>query len=380
MMNEDLLAELEQKWLNGTITEDEMALYAEWYNDRQNEAFNVPEAIAVNQEEHRLKVLHSIEMELSKEDPVFHRNIAGSKARLFIRVAMRVAAILLVVVAGIFLFNKIRTDKQKNLADLPPGRSGLVLTIDNGQVIQLDTVKDGLVLEREGIKILKRDDMIWYEGKSNKIFYNTATTTAGRKYHIILPDGSSVWLNAGSEIKYPIAFTKDNRTVSMKGEAYFDIASSPLAPFIVDVKGMKVEVLGTKFSIKAYENDPEMATTLIDGKVRVKTANSQKILQPNETAVKPVNSEFLEFRDVQAGDAVGWMNNKFVFENMKLEDVMKAIERWYDIPVIIEDGVDKNMVFSGSTPMNQNLSEILKVLALSGINCTLTDGTLVVKP
>lgn len=386
-MNDDLLAALEEKWLNGTISQEEMQLYAQWYNQQQNETVQVPEGIAVSRQEHQEKMWSEIEQVLSGEDASFisgntpvHRLQKRRRTIYTISAAAAVIAVLLVSYMVYFTGSKV-TKAPAVLADVQPGRSGLVLTLHNGTLVMLDTVKDGVVSELNGVKVIKENGVIRYEGEGGASQYNTAATNVGRRYQVQLPDNSVVWLNAGSELHYPLSFHGNARRVDLKGEAYFEVTHvKNSTPFIVKVDDVEVQVLGTSFNINAYENEPAIATTLLQGRVAVRAGSNVSVLNPNQSAVKARGTQQIQVAVVNANDAVGWVHNKFVFENMKLDEIMRCIERWYGIPVVYENGVNKAMVFSGATPMNANLSEVLKVLSLSGVHCRLEDNRLIVKP
>lgn len=386
-MNDDLLADLEEKWLNGTISQEEMQLYARWYNQQQNETVEVPEGIAVSKQEHHGKMWNEIERVLLQEDASFTNGntpvrILSQRKRMIYTISAAAAVVALLLVSYLVYFAGNKGVKAPAvLADVQPGRSGLVLTLNNGTQVMLDTVKDGVVLEQNGVKVIKENGVIRYEGEGLVSQFNTATTNVGRRYQVQLPDNSVVWLNAGSELRYPLGFRGKERRVDLKGEAYFEVTHAKNStPFIVKVDDVEVQVLGTSFNINAYENEPAIATTLLQGRVAVKSGSSVSVLNPNQSAVKARGTQQIQVAAVNANDAVGWIHNKFVFENMKLDEIMRCIERWYGIPVVYENGVNKAMVFSGATPMNGNLSEVLKVLSLSGVHCRLEDNRLIVKP
>ncbi|SIT30008.1 FecR family protein [Filimonas lacunae] len=383
-MNEELLTSLEKKWLNGTITREEMDLYAAWYSDNQGADVLVPAAIAEDREQHRLQVLSAIEQEIAKEDPAVRftqpAKVRSVKRATIIYLSGAAAVIVACILSYVLFFPSKKVPQLANVvSDKKPGQAGLVLTMNDGRKLLLDTLQDGVVSVEQGIKVIKENGTLRYEGKGVGNIYNTATTNRGRRYRVQLPDGSEVWLNAGSEIRYPLNFEKGIRLVELKGEAYFDIVQQAKAPFMVKVDGVEVNVLGTRFTINAYADEPAIATTLIEGSVSVHAGGKQSLLKPNQAAIKPRSTEELKVVEVDADNATGWLKNKFVFDNMKLDEIMRSIERWYGITVVYADNVNRNIVFTGSTPMNQNLSEVIKVLSLSGIHCVLKENTLYVK-
>jgi ferric-dicitrate binding protein FerR (iron transport regulator) len=213
--------------------------------------------------------------------------------------------------------------------------------------------------------------------------YNTMSTPKGRQYHLTLPDGTKVWLNAASSIKYPTAFSGNERSVQISGEAYFEVAKNSSQPFRVAVdNGMKIDVLGTSFNVNAYEDDDNSYTTLIDGAVRVTAAEAgnSMILKPAQQAVQAPGSVLSVNSNVDVEKVMAWKNGVFNFENASLADVMKEIERWYDIDVVYKNGIP-DIKFWGKITKDVSLSGILIALEKTKVHFKLENNrTLVVLP
>ena len=200
---------------------------------------------------------------------------------------------------------------------------------------------------------------------TGKLSFNTITTPRGGQYQVVLPDGSMVLLNAGSSLTYPTLFTGAERKVELTGEAYFEVAHNPAMPFRVCSKGQVVEVLGTHFNINAYDDEPGIKTTLLQGKVKV-TATVKKqtlILQPGEQAFLGI-SAFNE-HDVDVDQAVAWKNGLFMFDGDDIQQVMRSISRWYDVDVTYKGAAPADL-FSGSVSKFSNVSEVLNTLQATG--------------
>jgi ferric-dicitrate binding protein FerR (iron transport regulator) len=191
------------------------------------------------------------------------------------------------------------------------------------------------------------------------------STPKGRQYSLLLGDGSKVWLNAASSIKFPTAFTGSTRVVEITGEAYFEVAHDAAKPFIVSVNDMQVEVLGTHFNINSYSDEPEIKTTLLEGKVRVTRGGSIGILKPGQQAsVNSANELKIEDADVDA--VMAWKTGVFDFRSLELPEIMRQIARWYDLDVKYE-GEPGHEKFSGIVSRKSNVSQVLKIMESAGV-------------
>lgn len=380
MTEQNRLAELEQKWLNGSISDDEAKEYAAWYNSAQNDPINIPEHIACSKEEHKTRILEGLlaKLEVSngkilEPKPMWYRN----------KTYLGIAASLLMIlgIASYWFVTDNKTPENTITSqDKKAGTEGLVLSLENGETVEIDSLADGLIASQDGVEIYKKDGAIYYKGEAGKISFNTAHTPKGRKFEIQLPDGSNVWLNAESTIKYPIEFAENQRKVQVTGEAYFEVAKNENSPFIVETEDQTIQVLGTQFNINSYSNENASRTTLLEGKVKISCQGEEHFLTPNEQITYDRRKEKLAKSEVNAKQSISWVQGYFNFQDSDLAGIMKQIERWYNIEVEFQAGVDQNQTFSGRTSMNQNLSEVLKVLELSGIKTQLQNNKLTVIP
>jgi len=193
---------------------------------------------------------------------------------------------------------------------------------------------------------------------------NTLRVPRGGEYQLVLADGTKVWLNSDSELSYPVPFVGKERKVTLMGEAYFEVAHNKDVPFIVVTGNQEVEVLGTKFNISSYENDANIITTLVEGKVKVSDSNSEseRYLMPNEQSVLNRDTDDLKKRKVDVYPFIAWKDGRFVFNNVTLEQFLLKISRWYDVEVIFEDDSLKTIKFSGDLPRYSNMTGILKII------------------
>ncbi len=284
-----------------------------------------------------------------------------------VRMVLRyVAAILafLTVALSIYWYSTVYTPRHslanQYVQDIPPGGNRATLTLDNGQVYRLDSTKQAIVADTQ--------QLTYEDGSSltrlSETRYATLNTPKGGQYQLTLPDGSRVWLNAASSIKYPVHFSGNGRHVEMSGEAYFEIAHDADRPFTVTTAEQSVIVLGTSFNINAYEDEAFTATTLITGSVRVNSiANKEtKTLQPGEQAILE-NGELTTYQ-VDANDFTVWKSGVITLHYAKLPAIFRQIERWYDVTFVVNEKLPEDDLY-GELQRNANLSEVLAALEIN---------------
>jgi ferric-dicitrate binding protein FerR (iron transport regulator) len=208
---------------------------------------------------------------------------------------------------------------------------------------------------------------------------NTMQTPRGGQYGVILPDGSKVWLNAASSLTYPTAFTGVDRSVQLKGEAYFEVADNKDKPFIVMVGNMQVNVLGTHFNVMAYEDENAIKTTLLEGAVKVTNGGAAHLLKPGQEGRLDRSSDAFKLLEVDANEAIAWKNGVFQFGGASIETVMREIVRWYDVDVEYQGRTNEH--FRGAISRSVNASEVFKMLELTGaVHFTIDKKKIIVKP
>ena len=267
--------------------------------------------------------------------------------------------------------------------DIPAGHNNAILTLDNGNTILLDTAANGTLAKQGNIKVLKLNGQIAYNKTSDmnvKPVYNTITTANGNQYQLILTDGSKVWLNAASSIRFPTAFTGDERKVEITGEAYFEVAKNPQKPFKVQFKNKageknEIEVLGTHFNVNTYSDEPDMKTTLLEGSVKIKTANKIQILSPGQQA--SITSNGIELKkNADLEQVMAWKNGYFLFDNTDIYTLMRQVSRWYNVGIKYEGKITEEG-FSGKISRNVPLSKFIKVLELNDVHVK-TEGRIMI--
>lgn len=340
-------------------------------------------------------------------DPLFQK-IVGANTVPVVKMRGRVvmaAAILLLLTSGgwWFLHNNGRRHVQSisqgtGIArDAAPGRNRAILTLASGTTVDLDSAKEGYIGRQGSSQVMKfQGGQLAYEDAASQhgaTQYNILTTPRGGQYQLLLPDGSKVWLNAASSIRYPTSFTGHERVVEVTGEAYFEIAKNPAMPFKVTVaRGslagvnmqgavaddrMQVEVLGTHFNIMAYDDESTINTTLLEGLVRVCRKGTTALVNPGEQA-KLDNGGGLKVAPADTEEAVAWKDGLFKFNEASIDQVMRQLSRWYDVEVVYVNNPPKDL-FRGEMYRNVNVSRILKVLEASGVHFTVEGKKILVR-
>ena len=296
---------------------------------------------------------------------------AAKVSRLWPSIAVA-ASILLLISAGVyFAFHKSNTEEEwiaKNFKnDIGPGSNSATLTLGNGKVVLLNMNASGRLALQGNIAVQKtRDGQLEYRvvnKADNEVMENTLTTRRKEQFKVVLADGTSIWLNAASSVKYPTQFNGRYREVTITGEAYFEVAHNAEKPFRVTAAGQVVEVLGTRFNVNSYADEADVRTTLLEGSVKVSYKDAFKVIKPGEQSI--LNAGKLTVDDTNTEEAVAWKNGYFRFNQENIEDIMRKLSRWYDIDVRFEGPISTEK-YSGKISRFRNISEILKVFEYSG--------------
>lgn len=264
--------------------------------------------------------------------------------------------------------------------DVAPGGNKAILTLANGATVILNSTQNGAVAEEGNTKVIKlKSGQLVYKTKNSKsnaerpISFNSLSVPRGGQYQITLPDGSKVWLNAASSLKYPTAFNGKERKVELTGEGYFEISQNKERPFFVEVpahqKGvgdMTVEVLGTHFNVNAYTDESFIKTTLVNGAVRIVRGKDSELLQPGQQANIENGTNKITVTTADLEEATAWKDGIFHFDDEDMASIMRKLARWYDIDVTYQGAIPTGH-YTGIISRNTNLSEVLKVLELSGV-------------
>lgn len=311
------------------------------------------------------------------------------------------AVFILIASAGLLFYTRYSSDKKpfvnprfvKNTKnDIQPGGDRARLELADGSIMILEEAENGVLKDKNGNQIVKEGGLLVYKpvvGNSAAMAHNKITIPKGGQYAVLLPDGTKVWLNSASSLRFPTSFSGDVREVDLTGEAYFEVASvfrshgkqkKGKMPFVVNIlsegkQAGRIEVLGTHFNINAYANERVVKTTLLEGAVKVYPAGSFSslkkggvLLRPGQQAETRPASEgrsAINVYHVNTEGAVAWKNGMFQFDGADVKTVMRQIERWYDVDVEYAGGIPKNH-FTGIISRNTTVSKVLEMLELTG--------------
>ena len=304
---------------------------------------------------------------------------------------MRVAAatILFVSAATYFLIDKKDsagakvTPVAQNSPHILPGRDRAVLITSEGKTIMLDSVQNGVIAHQGNNKISKQGGLLIYNvppfaKPEASVTYNTIVTPRGAQFQVILSDGSKVWLNSASSLRFPVGFADSQRTVELTGEAYFEVVKNKEKPFLVKVGDMQVKVLGTHFNIKAYNDESFIKTSLFEGSVKITRGEASGFLKPGEQALLNSSDNNIQISKANMDEAIAWKNGLFEFDGADITSIMKEIARWYDAEIVYT-GKPPMRRFEGKISRNAQLSDVLRILELSSVKFTVTGNKIIIQ-
>lgn len=393
------------KHLKGVLLEKERVELEEWLNtselnqvlfdeltDQQKVKSKLNRFQSIRKDDIWNKTLKMIDYEEDDQEDVTIRRIVP-----WYRIAAIASVLLLVSITSYFLLtNKgeetsFQSVETQIIQDLEPGGDRAFLTLADGTVIPLDSIKGEISL-MGGMTVRKTDEgkLVYEVASSNlrngeDLKYNQISTPRGGQYQIVLSDGTKVWLNSASSLKYPIQFSGNNRIVELTGEAYFEVnaqkgTANKSVPFFVKTSKQTIEVLGTHFNINSYEDEGSVKTTLLEGKVAVSINsdnlersnmidksifNDRIILKPNEQSI--LSRSNFKVIEVNGEDFVAWKDGYFSFQRADLKTVMHQLSRWYDVDIVYTGKIPKE-TFTGKIYRNMSISKVLEVLAFAGVN------------
>lgn len=406
--------ELAEKWLSNTISPQEIEEFSKWYNAGQDADVNLSRDFAGNEKELKKRIFLRINDGIS--EPVFPK--AYNFKILYAAAALIVALLSVglyfypntskpeqsVMIKPILKPEKIVPSKIKapiankqnenvlDKTDIAAGVNKAILTLGDGSKIILDDAKNGVLANQGGNSVLKaaEGELIYsfinldshvpiIELNADHIIYNTIETPKGGKFQVKLPDGSKVWLNAASSLRFPTAFIGNKREVELKGEAYFEVSHDSSKVFQVNARNQVVQVLGTHFNINAYKDEPTVNTTLLEGSVRVSDLRTHisQLLKPGEQSKLSEQIEVINMKNTN--EAVAWKDGYFQFDEADIKAVMRQIERWYDVSIVYEGNLP-DYRFGGEIERSLSLLQVLKILEKTKVHFRLEGREVTVMP
>ncbi|MDB5146026.1 MAG: hypothetical protein JWQ57_46 [Mucilaginibacter sp.] len=379
--------QLIDRYLAGQSTAAEKEQLLNFFESFQGDADEWDEKVIGVKQELEDRMLKNIRQAIA--EPVVNAQPQVIKLHFFRNVA---AAAIVLLLSGTAVYHWYTKHEQQKLTaqskaivkhDVDPGDNKAVLTLANGTKLVLDSAKIGLLNQSGNISINKtKDGQVVYSAdkgqqQNNQITYNTISTPTGGQYQVVLPDGSKVWLNSASSLKFPTVFSGNKRDVELSGEGYFEVAKNKTKPFNVKVNNIEVAVLGTHFNIMAYSDEAAVKATLLEGSVRLTQGNVSDLLKPGQQGV--VNNKGIKIIDVDTDEAVAWKNGFFDFERANIQDIMKQLSRWYGTEVMYEGKIPDDE-FVGKISRDVKLSQVLHILELSHVRFRIENKKIIVTP
>lgn len=376
MRQPENITELIEKYQSGTATAEELHQLNEWYR-----SFDDSEVEVITEDNHGYHIAERIKLRLLQTI-----NDTPARQQKKWRVPAIAASIAILLAVAFYYFYFQPSAKQATAQsivsppplnnDIAPGGNKALLTLNDGSVIILDSATNGTISTQGNIEVKKLDNgLLTYtiNGRTitehDEAFYNTIITPRGGQYQVTLSDGTKVWLNAASSIRFPVLFTGKERKVVVTGETYFEVAHNAAMPFKVKVVNAEVEVLGTHFNINAYDDEAAIKTTLLEGKVKVATPSQgeraqAKFLSPGQQSSVSKTGSIQVLNNADTEEAVAWKNGRFQFKSADLKTIFRQVSRWYDVDVEYRGAVDLH--FSGQLTRSDNVSKVFEKLKLTG--------------
>ena len=366
------IARIIQKSLKGKLSESEEKLLSDWRKVSEENEHAFQRMISEDFYTVGMEKLETYDYRVAYGRFLQKKYQRRRKRRFLISMA-RVAAVALPFVMAVVLYVGLNREEEQTLrpslaSNILPGTSKAVLTLANGQMIPLGKETTDSTIITDGTQISASGSGITYAdgGESEAVVYNKLDIPRGGEFCLTLSDGTRVWLNSETSIQYPVVFGTKERRVFIQGEAYFEVAKDAKKPFTVQFMSSSVTVLGTSFNIRAYPEEKQSQTTLAEGSVRIYSPGSSMLLKPGEQAeVKALSGEMVK-QEVEVKNFTSWKDGRFVFEQQPLEDIMRTLERWYDIRVIFRDEGAKRISLSGNLKRYGDFSQVMNMLQMTG--------------
>lgn len=380
------IAELVGKFLKGEITQEESIRLDAWiaHSDRNKALWKnltgreyLERQLARWEDQHPEAAWNKLLPAIRSASAIDISSVAApsTKKHTPIRRYVRYAvAALVIILAGSTTYVAYR-DKRKVAAPIqtpvaaiapplhiPPGSHNAQLVLSNGKVMGLDAAGTQKIHEADGTTVVNEQHVLKYAGVhatlGEETRYNTVITPRGAEYQLVLSDGTKVWLNAASSIRYPVCFGEKERRVFVVGEAYLEVAKDAARPFIVTTRQSNITVLGTSFDVKAYPDEPADKTSLVEGLVKV----GDVLLRPG-TQVVVEQGRDLTVRRANLEEALAWKNGLFVFQSECLESIARKLSRWYNIDIVFKDNTLKNIRFTGRLRRYDDMTVLLTMIS-----------------
>lgn len=390
MSKEEFLQMLE-KYRKGCATEEEEAFLLAYYElfESGQERTDLKDA----EEVRRLRESIKSEIDL-RAAALTEVGSGGSKQRMLYRYSAWLVAATFLIFSSLYFFESRKpaqvakispTARVQKSSRIVPGSYQATLTLGNGEIVRLDDQHTGLIRQQDGVSVQKPENghLVYNAGKITNAANHTVSTPRGGQYQLTLSDGTSVWLNAATSIRFPAVFSDTIRSVELRGEAYFEVAHDANRPFQVRSDGQLITVLGTRFNVAAYSDEPSTRTTLLEGKVKVMTMSPQgqqrtgegKILKPGQQSL--LTGGLMQIADVDPENSVAWKNGYFRFDKADIRSVMRQIARWYDVEVEYRGKAGADL-FAGEIKRDEDIANVLRIIQLNNVDVRVSGRKIIV--
>lgn len=387
-MRKDLLLALILKRLDGQLSNEEALALEGWANESPaNRAWldRLGDDEFVEKEVQQFRSIDAAEA--YARWAAYKQTHRKSRVRRIVTWSVAASVLIAVGIVGLMRSNAKHDGVPPAVAMVPaviaPGRNTATLTLGNGQRVLLDSAGTGALAIQGNSRLMKLDSGSLAYSTANSgvsaVVYNTLVTPRAGQFKLILPDGTQVWLNNASSLRYPSSFTGVNRMVELTGEAYFEVAKNTSQPFQVKAGGLSVQVLGTGFNISAYPDEPDVRTTLVQGKIKVENKVKDAVLQPGQQVVANADGGWQVLKSVNTEEVTDWRFGLFNFDNADLHGVLRQLARWYDVDVEFRGAVPDKRV-QGQMHRDLTLNQVLEILKDKDVEFILQGRKLIVTP
>lgn len=382
----DRIVRLLQLYLLGDITEEERQELEDWCKETPQNR-NLFEQICQEDLFSKERSVYE-KIDDTKALRTFEKHVRKVSTRGFGR-WWKYAAVLLLPILVVGLWKLVYEVEQvpvvtSSVSQIQPGCSRAVLVLDDGRTVFLKEEEEGVISEDKGIMVTGERDRLVYtssEGKNvDEIRFNELEVPRGGEYKVRLADGTLVYLNSATRMKYPVKFDEKERKVYLSGEAYFEVAKDPERPFFVEMEGVEVRVYGTSFNVNTHQKG-NVQTVLVKGSIGVKVLSSgmESVIRPGQMAEFKQGNTKVDVKDVNVAVYTDWKDGIFRFENQRLEDILTVLSNWYDVDIFYQTVSVKELHFSGYMERYKDVSVILEAITLStGVTFSVQGKTIIV--
>ncbi|MDB5146275.1 MAG: FecR family protein [Mucilaginibacter sp.] len=386
------IAELISKLLNGDISPEEHLWLKEWVDESAENRAQFEKLTNADFLEEKLNFWNKIDNdkawnELLRKLP--EPESAPARRFNYTSLLKYAAIVILTLSVSVLLYrrneNRVKGNDKPQIAQttrINPGSNNAILILGNGQKVALKNHTQVSINEDDGTAVSNKNEILAYKhtGKANtgkEQIYNTIVVPRGGEYQLVLADGSKIWMNSASSLRYPTSFSGSERKVYLSGEAYFEVAKNAKMPFIVTTGKAEVQVLGTHFNVKAYDDEDICKTTLLEGAVEVHSSVAINEIKPGQQAIINGEGQQKITSDINIDEEVAWKNGLFMFTKADIKDVLQQVSRWYDIEVVYEGKVPE-LQFSGQLSRKVDFYGFTNILKYAGLNFTIKGKTVIV--